>query len=64
MYDILIQFIRLRYRLFPYIYSVAGAVTHEDYTLLRMLAFDFAGDEITHSIDDHICLAQRSWSIR
>lgn len=36
---------RLRYRLMPYIYSLAGAVWREDATMMRMLAFDFPADE-------------------
>ncbi len=33
-----------RYRLLPYIYSVAAAVSFEGYTLMRPLVFDFADD--------------------
>jgi len=51
-YDTLVRFIQLRYRLIPYIYSLAGWVTHEHYTMLRLLAFDFATDETVHDIDD------------
>ena len=29
------EFDKLRYRLMPYIYSLAGAVTHNDYTIMR-----------------------------
>jgi len=43
-YDTLVKFDFLRYRLLPYIYSLAGMVTHRHYTMLRMLAFDFCGD--------------------
>jgi alpha-D-xyloside xylohydrolase len=52
MYDSLVKFLRLRYRLMPYIYSLAGRVTHEDYTLLRALPFDFRGDPATYHIGD------------
>ncbi len=34
----------LRYRLMPYIYSLAGMVTNENYTMTRALWFDFPGD--------------------
>ena len=51
-YDSLIKFIKLRYRLMPYIYSLAGMVTHKGYTMMRALAFDFAEDENVHNIDD------------
>ena len=35
MYDALVKFLQLRYRLLPYIYSLAGWVTQDDYTMLR-----------------------------
>lgn len=37
--------IKLRYRLLPYIYTLSGKVTHEHYTPMRLLAFDFAYDQ-------------------
>ena len=43
-YDALLAANRLRYRLMPYIYSLAGAVWREDATMMRMLAFDFPQD--------------------
>ncbi|SFL93192.1 alpha-D-xyloside xylohydrolase [Gracilibacillus orientalis] len=51
-YDTLVKYIKLRYRLMPYIYSVAGWVTHEDYTMMRTLAFDFRNDSNTYDIKD------------
>lgn len=51
-YDSLVKFLRLRYRLLPYIYSLAGMVTHEDYTMIRALPFDFRCDPDTYNIDD------------
>jgi len=51
-YDTLVKFLRLRYRLMPYIYSVAGIVTHRDYTMLRGLPFDFRCDPNTYDIGD------------
>lgn len=51
-YDTLLRFIKLRYRLMPYIYSVAGMVTHEDYTMMRALAFDFRSDKDVYDISD------------
>lgn len=52
MYEALVKFLRLRYRLLPYIYALAGWTTQHDYTMLRLLAFDFRGDANTHSIRD------------
>ena len=36
----------------PYIYSLAGQVTQADYTILRMLPFDFREDPKTYEIRD------------
>lgn len=52
MYDTLVKYLKLRYKLLPYIYSLAGAVAHHGYTMLRALAFDFREDARTRSIDD------------
>lgn len=51
-YDTLVFFNRLRYRLMPYVYSMAGRVWREDYTILRMLAFDYPEDEIARETAD------------
>ncbi len=51
-YDALVKFIELRYRLLPYIYSMAGMVTLRNYTMLRMLAFDFAQDPKVLDVKD------------
>src|SRR6185369_11884167 len=52
MYEALVKFLRLRYRLLPYIYSLAGLTTQCDYTMMRALPFDFRSDSATHDIDD------------
>jgi alpha-D-xyloside xylohydrolase len=52
MYDTLVKFLRLRYQLMPYIYSLAGQIAHEDYTMIRALSFDFRGDAATYNISD------------
>lgn len=51
-YDTLVKFDYLRYRLLPYIYSLAGWETHRDYTMYRNLAFDFRDDEKVYDIAD------------
>lgn len=51
-YDSIIKINHLRYQLIPYIYSVAAKVWKDDYTMLRMLAFDFPEDERAREIDD------------
>jgi len=52
MYDTLVKFLQLRYRLMPYIYSLAGQIAHENYTMLRALPFDFRSDPATYDISD------------
>ena len=49
---VLLNYDRLRYRLLPYIYSLAGAVTQENYTPMRGLAFDFRTDANVYAIRD------------
>ena len=51
-YDTIVKYIKLRYKLLPYTYSVAGWVTHNDYTMMRNLAFDFRNDHKAHNIKD------------
>lgn len=51
-YKPLLKFDNLRYRLFPYIYSMAWQVTNEDYTMMRGLAFDFNDDPNVYNIDN------------
>jgi alpha-D-xyloside xylohydrolase len=51
-YDAIAEAICLRYRLLPYIYSVAAAVTFRDASMLRALALQFPDDPATHSVSD------------
>lgn len=51
-YDTLEKYLRLRYELLPYIYSLAGAVAHHSYTMFRALAFDYREDVNVHNIAD------------
>jgi alpha-D-xyloside xylohydrolase len=43
----LLTFDNLRYRLMPYLYSLAWKVSSDDYTLMRPLPMDFRGDPLT-----------------
>ena len=43
---------KLRYRLMPYIYSLAGKTHFEDYTIMRALIMDFNGDTNVNNIGD------------
>ncbi len=51
-YDSIEKFIKLRYRLMPYIYSMVMRVAFDDYTMMRSLMFDFPKDEKVKDIDD------------
>jgi alpha-D-xyloside xylohydrolase len=51
-----LKFDRLRYRLQPYLYSLAGQVTHEGGTLLRALVMDFRDDPGARAIDSQFML--------
>ena len=49
---ILTSYDRLRYRLLPYIYSMAWMVTHSSYTPMRPLAMDFRSDPRALNVGD------------
>jgi alpha-D-xyloside xylohydrolase len=51
-YQAMLSSDRLRYRLMPYLYSLAGMVTHKDYTILRGLIMDFGEDRKVYGIGD------------
>jgi alpha-D-xyloside xylohydrolase len=49
---ILVNFDKLRYRMLPYIYSLAWKTTSESYTPMRPLVMDFRTDERAQNIGD------------
>ena len=51
-YDTLVKYDHLRYRLLPYIYSLAWKVTSEGYTIMRGLPMDFSADKNVLNIDN------------
>lgn len=51
-YDAIAACIRLRYRLLPYIYSLAAMITAEGLPMTRALALEFPGDRAAHNITD------------
>ena len=51
-YQSMVWYTRLRYRLIPYIYSIAGDMYHKDATLMRGLAMDFASDVKARNVND------------
>ncbi|MFC0319617.1 MULTISPECIES: glycoside hydrolase family 31 protein [Olivibacter] len=55
-YNSMVYYIRLRYRLLPYLYSLACKTYHDDYSILRGLAMDFTGDTTTYNINDQFML--------
>ncbi len=51
-YQTMLYYDKLRYRLMPYIYSLAGKTYHEDYTIMRALIMDFSFDNNVFNIGD------------
>ena len=51
-YNSMVWYTKLRYRLLPYIYSLAGDMYHKDGTLMRGLAMDFPGDKTAGNLND------------
>jgi len=51
-YLAMLKFDRLRYRLLPYVYSLAGAATQRDGTMLRPLVMDFRTDPAALDVRD------------
>jgi alpha-D-xyloside xylohydrolase len=49
---ILLTYDKLRYRMMPYIYSLAAKVTSEDYTMMRPLVMDWREDEQVRDLAD------------
>jgi alpha-D-xyloside xylohydrolase len=51
-YKSMLYYGKLRYRLMPYIYSVAAQIYLNNYTMMRGLVMDFAADEAVKNISD------------
>ena len=51
-YESMVHYNKLRYRLMPYIYSIAGKTHFDDYTIMRAMVMDFGSDSKTHNIGD------------
>ena len=56
MYDSMVEYTRLRYRLMPYIYTIAADTAQRDGTMMRGLVMDFPGDRRAWNIDDQYLL--------
>lgn len=57
-YNAILSMIHMRYRLIPYIYSMAARQTFHSYTMARLLAFDFAHDPQVLDIKDEYMFGQ------
>jgi alpha-D-xyloside xylohydrolase len=44
-YQTMLKYDKLRYRLMPYIYSLTGMITQQNYTIMRALVLDFGSDK-------------------
>jgi alpha-D-xyloside xylohydrolase len=51
-YESMLYYNKLRYRLLPYIYSLAGQTYQSDYTIMRGMVMDFSDDEAVRNIAD------------
>lgn len=51
-YNSMVYYTKLRYKMMPYIYSLAGMTHFDDYTIMRALVMDFTEDIKTHNIGD------------
>ena len=51
-YESILYYMRLRYRLMPYLYSLAGAVNTDDATLMRGLPMDYPDDPEVRDLSD------------
>jgi alpha-D-xyloside xylohydrolase len=52
VYETLVAYDKLRYRLMPYIYTLGADTYHDDYTIMRGLIMDFAKDPRVKNIGD------------
>ncbi|HEV2578122.1 MAG TPA: TIM-barrel domain-containing protein [Acidobacteriaceae bacterium] len=57
-YNAIAASIRFRYRLLPYIYSLAAAVTRDGVAMVRAVALEFPLDIGTHAIKDEFLFGQ------
>ena len=55
-YKSMVYYTQLRYRLMPYIYTLAGMTWHDDYTIMRPLVMDFTTDSVVNDIGDQFML--------
>ncbi|MFI1772381.1 TIM-barrel domain-containing protein [Thalassobellus citreus] len=51
-YESILYYTNLRYRLMPYIYTLAGKTYFDDYTIMRPLVMDFSSDKTVENVSD------------
>ena len=51
-YESILSYMKLRYNLMPYLYSLSAAVHFDDYTLMRGLPMDFPDDPAVRDLSD------------
>jgi alpha-D-xyloside xylohydrolase len=51
-YQSILYYTHLRYRLMPYLYTLAGKTYWEDYTIMRPLVMDFQQDKMVENLSD------------
>lgn len=51
-YESIVYYSKLRYRMMPYIYSLAGMTYFKDYTIMRPLVMDFMSDANVLNVSD------------
>ncbi len=51
-YQSIVYYTNLRYKMMPYIYSLAGMTYHKDYTIMRPLVMDFTTDKNALNCND------------
>ncbi len=51
-YESIVYYNKLRYRLMPYVYSLAGMTWFDDYTIMRPLVMDFMNDAAVANVGD------------
>jgi alpha-D-xyloside xylohydrolase len=51
-YKSMVYYDKLRYRLMPYVYSLAGMTCFDDYTIMRAMVMDFGHDTAVRNLSD------------
>lgn len=55
-YKSIVDYTRMRYRLMPYLYSLAGMTCFDDYTIMRPMVMDFTSDSLCRHLKDQYML--------